>query len=115
MPELEADLEKFIEEYVNSFIKWDLITYFYNNVGVFDAAHALAIHLGRKESDVTKALSELAEKKLIMKVKRDGEDVYHYSPSIEISEMVSSFIEALEIREKRLLILTKMLRIGARE
>lgn len=115
MPELETDLENFIEEYVNSFIKWDLIAYFHNNVGVFDTAHALAIHLGRKENDITKALSELAEKKLIMKVKREGEDVYHYSPSIEISKMVSRFIEALEIREKRLLILTKMLRVGVRE
>ncbi|HDP70124.1 MAG TPA: hypothetical protein ENN38_04860 [Actinobacteria bacterium] len=115
MPELNEPLERFIEEYVDSFVKWDLITYFHNNAGVFDSSHSLAVHLGRKESDIKKALRELADKNLVTEIKENGGDVYQYTPSVGISEMVENFVKALEIREKRLLILTKLLRMGVRE
>ncbi len=113
MYKLGENLEKFIESYVDSFVKWDLITYFYSNSGVSDTAHSLAIHLGRKESDVEKSLNELVEKNLVTEIKEDGKSIYQYTPPAEVSKMVENFVKSLEIREERLLILAKLLRTRA--
>ena len=89
------------------------MTYFYSNSGVTDTAHSLAIHLGRKEIDIERALNELVDKNLVTEIKEDSKAVYQYTPPAEVSKMVANFVKALEIREKRLLILTKLLRTRA--
>lgn len=108
--ELDKELHRFIEEYVDSFVKWDLVTYFCYNADAAGTAEEIASRLGRKTSDVEGALKDLGKKGLL---KRDDgdEQIYSYTSKTELREKVSDFCEALEDRDKRLEILAKLLRL----
>lgn len=110
---LDSDLESFIEEHVNSFIKWDLVVFFHNNPESKETAEEIASLLGRKESDIETALKELVQSKLVSSERIVNKDHYYYKPPRQMAEMVSQFVSCLDSREKRLLVLTKLLRLEA--
>jgi len=108
---LGEELNNFIEEYVDSFVKWDLVTFFSFNPDAVGTSDDLASRLGRKTDEIRDALENLTEKKLL---KFDAKDkVYSFSPSEDLRDKVKSFCDALEDRDKRLEILAKLLRMKA--
>lgn len=113
LSQLDPVLENFIQTYVASFIKWDLIVYFHENPDVVDSAHALAMRLGRHEAEVGEALRNFTHAGLLV-CEPGTSDIYRYAPSKEIAIQVNKFVEALESRGKRLQMLTCLLRMGAR-
>ncbi len=106
------ELGKFIEEYVDSFVKWDLVTFFSFNPDDTGTADELAARLGRKKEDIKEALDDLAERNLL-KCNQDNDKIYSFSPSDELKGKVDAFCSALEDRDKRLEILAKLLRMKA--
>jgi len=107
--DVEQELSLFIENYVDSFVKWDLIAFFGLNPETESTAIDIASRLGRKEEDVKQALEELVQKGLLEK--RENEDVvYSYAPNEELARQARLFVECLEDRNKRLKILGKLLR-----
>jgi hypothetical protein len=110
---LDGELESFIESHINTFIKWDLTVFFHNNPGVKETAAGVSLLLGRNESDIGTALDELAQSKLLVKKVIEGKKFFYYDPDPEIKEMVERFVSCLDAREKRLLVLTKFLRMEA--
>ena len=110
---LGDELNQFIEEYVDSFVKWDLVTFFSFNPDAAGTAEDLAGRLGRKTEDIHDALENLTAKNLL-RLADDGDGlVYSFRPSPELRERVTGFCEALENRDKRLEILAKLLRMKA--
>lgn len=111
--ELDPRLEQFIEEYLDSFVSWDLILFFHHNPGVVDGAFGLAARLGRSVENVEEALEKLEAKGV---VKKKGEDsvVYFYTPDESFEEKVKLFDQALENRFLRLKILSFLLKKGVR-
>lgn len=108
---LGEELNDFIEEYVDSFVKWDLVTFFSFNPDVSGGVEDLAGRLGRKADEIQEALEGLTEKKLL---KLDTKDkTYSFFPSDELRDKVKAFCDALEDRDKRLEILAKLLRMKA--
>lgn len=108
---LGDELNNFIEEYVDSFVKWDLVTFFSFNPDITGSAEDLASRLGRKTDEIEEALNNLAEKQLL---RFDAKDkVFAFSPSEELRDRVKAFCDALEDRDKRLEILAKLLRMKA--
>lgn len=114
IPQLDIKLEKFIEKHVNSFIKWDLLVFFHENPGAADTATSLANRLGRRPEDVRKALDEFGEGGILTTQADDPNVIYQYQPSPKIQPLIEAFIKSLDSREKRLQILTKLLRLGGR-
>ncbi len=114
IPKLSPQLEGFIRKYITSFVKWDLVVFFCKNPGVANTATALANRLGRKPSDVSRALEDLAQDGLLAREAADTDSEYRFSTPEHLSSMVHEFVAALETREKRLQILTAFLRKGAR-
>lgn len=110
---LDSELESFIEDRVNTFIKWDLTVFFHNNPGLNETAAGVSSLLGRSKVDIETALSELAQSKLLGKKSIEGKECYYYDPDPKTKEMVDRFVSCLDSREKRLLVLTKFLRLEA--
>jgi hypothetical protein len=108
---LGDELNNFIEEYVDSFVKWDLVTFFSFNPDESGTSEDLAARLGRKTEEIEEALENLTEKKLLKLGEKDK--TYSFSPSEELRDKVKAFCDALEDRDKRLEILAKLLRMKA--
>ena len=102
---LDADLKNFINRYVTSFLAWDLIVFFHKHPGVGESAGDLAMRLGRLAEDIQPAAEELAEKAVLTY----EDTIFRYGPAEETRALVEQFNQALENREKRLLILTEVL------
>ena len=108
---LDKEITSFIDEYVNSFIKWDLITFFSYNPDAMGTAADIASRLGRAEKDAEKALEDLVRKDLLKKQSEGKKTLYSYEPSDELKAKAASFVQCLEDRTKRLQILAKLLRM----
>lgn len=106
-------MNQFIEDYVDSFVKWDLVTFFSFNPDANGTAEELAARLGRKTEDIDEALKNLTAKKLLKSEGAGAAAAYEFAPSEELRGQVKCFCEALEDRDKRLEILAKLLRMKA--
>lgn len=106
-------LDNFISEYIDSFVKWDLVTFFSFNPDVSGTAEDLAARLGRKPEDIAIALEALAQKRLLSETYSGSDKVYRFAPTEELRDKVNMFCEALEDRDRRLQILAKLLRSKA--
>lgn len=101
--------QEFLERYVDSFIAWDLLIFFFHNPSSCDSADNIAARLGRTKSDIVPSLEKMVSNSLLDKKLSFGEEVYFYAASKELSERIKEFIDALESREKRLVMLTHVL------
>lgn len=102
-------MDSFIAEYIDSFVKWDLVTYFSFNPDASGTAEDLAAKLGRKTEDIASALEALAQKRLLSETSNGQDKIYKFAPSDELRGKVNMFCEALEDRDRRLQILAKLL------
>ncbi|MBE7550259.1 MAG: hypothetical protein HS126_04180 [Anaerolineales bacterium] len=59
MDDLEPAMLDFVKTNVNSFIKWDLLRFFYNNRHTTDTAENIAKYAGRTVSMIGRELDEL--------------------------------------------------------
>lgn len=107
---LDKEIASFIDEYVCSFVKWDLITFFSFNPDTIGTAADIAGRLGRAEKDVERALKDFVRKGFIKKRSEGEKILYYYEPSDEMRGKVSFFVQCLEDRTKRLQILAKLLK-----
>jgi len=111
--DLDEDMKNFIDAYIPSFIAWDLIVFFEANPEIRSTAANLSTYLGRLEADVEKEIRALVERG-ILKEERGERILYSYCPPTPLREKIREFVSMLEIREKRLLILSLLLQKGAK-
>lgn len=114
LPRLDKQLDQFVDASINNFVKWDLLVFFHQNPEFSDTCPSIATRLGRREEDIGSALGDLVEAGILAARKSPAEPVFHYSPKGPSKELVERFVTALDSREQRLQILTKLLRMGAR-
>lgn len=103
---LESSLITFIKENVKTFLTWDLLVYFYKNPNKVETDYSLSAQLGRSISDVARVCEELAEKGILVK----NPYGYCFTQNEKLKEQVKEFVVAQESREKRLLMLTYLLK-----
>lgn len=101
MDDMPADLLDFVKTKVNSFIKWDLIRFFYENPNTIDTAENIAKYAGRHLSAVAPELEDL-EVSGIMDRKIIGDQVvYSLTQDYDMRNLVDKFIIACEDRHFR--------------
>lgn len=106
--ELGSELDKFIDEHLNTFAHWDMVVLLFKKGELVEDSAGIASRVGRKEDEVKDVLEDLVKHNVAKrKVKNSG---YLLNPNYK--ETVASFVEALKTREKRLMILTKVLEKG---
>lgn len=109
---IDPRVEKFVEEYLDSFITWDLLLFFHENPYTVGTPSSIALSIGRLGSDIEPYLEKLVEKGVLTKEERGGEGgeaLYSYRPSPEFEKTVMEFKRALRDRASRLIIVSKVL------
>lgn len=109
-PFIDPKLAEFVEDYVTSFLVWDILVLYYHNSSLTNTADQVARLLGRTTPEIEEALQELSMKGLLRAANSGSSVVYDYSPVPHLEPQVERFVEAISERDKRLAILTIVLK-----
>lgn len=105
MPPLDEDVIELMKEVVNSFVAWDVITFFHEHVDTWYSPEEVAKGIGGKLSEVKEVLEELAHKIVLAKQERSNKTYYAY-PSGRWQYSINKFVEGLDDPELRVQMLT---------
>ncbi|HID88601.1 MAG TPA: hypothetical protein EYH27_00365 [Anaerolineales bacterium] len=101
MAEMDPDLLEFLQTKVNSFLKWDLIRFFYENPHTTDTAENIARYAGRNAETTRAELEELAADGVLAENRLGEMTVYSLSGDPEVRDLVRRFVEASDDRQFR--------------
>ncbi|UCC85782.1 MAG: hypothetical protein JSV81_13060 [Anaerolineales bacterium] len=101
MNDMDPALLDFVKAKVNSFIKWDLVRFFYENPHTADTVENIAKYAGRNAAAVKPELEEMAESGVMEKRDVEGIQIYSLAENEHIRELVDRFILACEDRHFR--------------
>ncbi|MGC8826298.1 MAG: hypothetical protein ACP5TV_04740 [Anaerolineae bacterium] len=101
MNDMDPRLLDFIRNKVNSFIKWDLMRFFYENPNTADTVENIARYAGRNAAAVKPELDELVEAGVMERRMVGDMPVYMLSNDPEMRRLVNDFITACEDRHFR--------------
>jgi len=93
--------ETFLRYRVNSFIKWDLVRFFYDNPHTVDTAENIASTIGRDVRTVQHELDGLVSADVLDANTLDDGRVYRYSTNPESRRLVAEFMHECHNREFR--------------
>ncbi len=91
---LDQEAFAFLETYVDSFVKWDVLHYFHYHPHSLNTAESVAQAVNRQVEAVTLALHELAEAGVLLETRLGEVLVYALSPDPGAQSGLRAFIEA---------------------
>lgn len=101
MNDMDPELLEFVKKKVNSFIKWDLVRFFYENPYTADTAENIAKYAGRSVSAVEPELEDLVSDGIMEKRLVEGLPIYLLADDDAMRSLVDKFILACEDRHFR--------------
>jgi hypothetical protein len=101
MNDMDPALLDFVKAKVNSFIKWDLVRFFYENPNTADTVENIAKYAGRNAAAVEPELEEMVESGVMQKREVEGVVIYALAENEDMRELVDQFILACEDRHFR--------------
>lgn len=101
MADMDPRLLEFLQTTIDSFVKWDLISFFYDNPHTTDTAENIARYAGRSADAIRADLAELAEAGVLQETDVGELTVYSMSKDPETRELLESFMEASDDRQFR--------------
>jgi len=101
MNDMDPQLLDFIKAKVNSFIKWDLVRFFYENPNTADTVENIAKYAGRNAAAVKPELENLVESGVMEKREMEGTFIYSLAVNQQMRDLVDRFILACEDRHFR--------------
>lgn len=101
MNDMDPVLLDFVKTKVNSFIKWDLVRFFYENPHTADTVENIAKYAGRNAAAVAPELEELVESGVMERRMVEDTPVYSLAADETMRQLVDQFILACEDRHFR--------------
>jgi hypothetical protein len=101
MDDMDPLLLDFVKKKVNSFIKWDLVRFFYENPHTADTVENIAKYAGRNAEAVRPELEDLVESGIMQKKVLNNTPIYSLSTDEAMRALVDKFILACEDRHFR--------------
>lgn len=101
MDDMDPTLLDFVKTKVNSFIKWDLVRFFYENPHTADTVENIAKYAGRNATAVKPELEDLVESGIMQKQILNDTPIYSLSTDETMRALVDKFILACEDRHFR--------------
>lgn len=98
---LEPKFSAFLQQKVDSFIKWDLIRFFHENPHARDTAESIAHSTGRETASIVDELDQLADCGLLYVEDINEHRVYTLTGDAEARETIHAFMTACENRAFR--------------
>lgn len=98
----ESQLDAFIQEKVNTFVKWDLARFFDANPYLADTSAAIARCVGREADEVKTALGELVQAGVFVQIlvaEADAENtqtIFRLTPEAEMRTQLHAFVQACD-------------------
>lgn len=99
--DIDPELLNFLRAKVNSFVKWDVTSFFVKNPHTTDTAENLARYAGRDPVAVAAALRELARDALLVAHDVGGLTVYTLSQDGGVRQQLARLVEGFQDREFR--------------
>ncbi len=99
---MSPDLLDFIKNKINSFIKWDLVKFFYQNPNTTDTAENIAKYIGRNEESVQSELETLVDNKVLFRALLGQTIVYSLANDKTTRALIEQFIQACGDRHFRI-------------
>ncbi|HET7089094.1 MAG TPA: hypothetical protein VFL17_10620 [Anaerolineae bacterium] len=101
MGDMDPELLDFLKTKVNSFVKWDLVRFFYENPNSTDTADNVARYVGRDVSAIEVELGELVGTGVLERTRISDLWVYSLASDAETRKLVDQFILACDDRQFR--------------
>ena len=101
MGDMDPKLLEFLRTRVNSFIKWDLVRFFYENPNTTDTADNIARYAGRDVASIEAELGELVGANVLERHRVGELTVYSLAPDPVMRELVRNFVLACDDRQFR--------------
>ncbi|HLF25370.1 MAG TPA: hypothetical protein VJG32_03450 [Anaerolineae bacterium] len=101
MGDMDPELLDFLKTKVNSFIKWDLVRFFYENPHSSDTAENVARYVGRDASAIEVELGELVGTGVLERHRVSDLWVYSLATDAAMRKLVDQFILACDDRQFR--------------
>jgi DNA-binding transcriptional ArsR family regulator len=105
---LNQELQVFLDNVIDSLVKWDLVNYMQQNPSDKATFVELAGLIGKPSEEVHKALQELSEAEVV-ELENDGSTTYYrFKPSKKWQTNIDEFAQGLMDRNTRWLILNHL-------
>ncbi len=101
MGDMDPELLDFLKTKVNSFIKWDLVRFFYENPNSTDTAENVARYVGRDASAIEVELGELVGTGVLERQRVGDLWTYSLATDTAMRKLVDQFILACDDRQFR--------------
>jgi len=120
LPELSGflsipeNIKEFVQKYVNSFVKWDILEIFAQNPLNSFSLDYIAFVTSRDLITTEKNLKELTEVKLLEESQHKNIDYYFLTSNNDLRFILKAFFNYLQLKENRLKIITLILRMSTK-
>lgn len=95
------DVLEFVRTTLNSFAKWDVVTFFHNSPFASETAKNIARFAGRDESEVALALPELLAAGVLSCRAAGIQTIYGFAEDAGIRAQIADFVASCEDRDFR--------------
>lgn len=115
---LDEAFEHFIQNYVDSFVKWEIIQFFHSHQHQIFSISELANQMNRPTKSLKSELHDLSLKGFLAETLEEQDLIYSFDPTgkpddaNEIGALLDRFIEFCKTREGRLRVIYKILKDG---
>jgi len=114
---MDNAVEKFVEQYADSFIKWEVVQFYYEHPKTWFKIEELAKSLNRSLKPLKKELQELRERGFLHEERSGKAFSYRFDPDEtpagqELKDTLDRFIKICQEREGRLRVIYKLLKDG---
>jgi len=110
MADMDPQLLNFLQAKVNSFVKWDLIRFFYSNPHTTDTADNIARYAGRTADTIRVELSELAQDGVLEANQLGDMTIYSLVSDRHIRDLLGQFVRASDDRQFRVKVIYHIIR-----
>ena len=98
---MNASWKKFLQQKVNSFIKWDLIRFFHDNPHTADTADNIAHYVGRDARVIARELDDMVRTNVLISQATEDFTIYRLSTEAATRKLINDFVDACHDREFR--------------
>ncbi|HSD83003.1 MAG TPA: hypothetical protein VLG46_04055 [Anaerolineae bacterium] len=101
MDDMDPEVLEFLKTTVNSFIKWDLVIFFFENPHTTDTIDNIARYIGRDAAVIKLDLEDLVRAKVLEQHASGSLTVYALTKDAQIREKIKHFVSASDDRQFR--------------
>ena len=101
MEDMDARLLDFLKHQVNSFVKWDLVRFFYENPNTTDTADNIARYAGRDPAAIEQELAALAKSGVLERETVGELTIYSMAGDQDMRDLIEQFVVACNDRQFR--------------